>query len=309
MKIFEVLKHLEKQASLLNEGLELNDLQGYDKEEQTNIITAHDNIKTGFNTAIDKINTPDKTKDSFSHKKANEHWSQTDDVKKYVDKIIFLLSKIAALSKEECEKTVDISRLKSIYYLIHNSIPAVNKNLEMLKMFNIHGGEKGTNNDIYDKLQEYILYINPQSLEQLQNLYDKIKRNEGISIDTYKSEGNTIENFTQFISTNTGLEERVIKDLRQIIGTRTPNRGQYELLLSLISNEGKMNVGKGGDVLIENVGVEVKADNSASGSSAGRLGGQRSGFNLTISNLSKSLKTIVKTYADDILKPDRKSVV
>ena len=213
MKIFEVLKHLEKQASLLNEGLEPNDLQGYDKEEQTNIITAHDNIKTGFNNAIDKTTTPEKTKDSFSHKQANAHWSQTVDVKKYVDKIIFLLSKIAALSKDECEKTVDISRLKSIYYLIHNSIPAVNKNLEMLKMFNIHGGEKGTNNDIYDKLQEYILYINPQSLEQLQNLYDKRKNNGGITIKEYESKGNTIENFTQFISIKTGLEERVIKDL------------------------------------------------------------------------------------------------
>jgi hypothetical protein len=70
----------------------------------------------------------------------------------------------------------------------------------------------------------------------------------------------------------------------------------------------RSHTGHGGDVMIQDsngkpVGLEIKADNSKTGSSAGRLGGQRSGFQLTVSTLAKELRGIVKTYADAVLKP------
>lgn len=302
MKILEILQKLEKQQQFF---LALESAGVPDSKTKEALDSSTATITKAYEES------KKQAKEILSKKEAKKDWQETVNVKQYVDKIISLLSQIATLSKKECEETIDIQRLEKIYYLIHNSIPKVSQNLDMLKMFNIDKNSKD-NADIYKALQTYILFDNPSSLDALQSFYENRKAGGGIPIESYLSaadDNGVIEQFFNFLVSSSGLDKKIVNDLRAMTGTRSnPSRGQYEVLLSILSKGGYMNKGHGGDVIIESesgspVGLEIKADNSIDGKSAGRLGGQRSGFQLTVSTLSKELRNIVKTYADTVLKP------
>lgn len=287
MKIFDILNKLEEQKKFYaSKGL---------LAEASALETTAKKIKDHIDKEI------------LSKKEAKLAWANTDsDVSGYLDKIIQLVAQLSSLSKEEIEEDYDVEKIKKIYYLIHNT------NRRLMKVANGFNSSAvdnlGKNSDLYRFLRDYIQFMNPESLSEFEAFYADKKDNKyinKISIESFMAaaaEKTIIPNFTQWLheKINKTISISTLEELAAFKGGgKGPNRGNYEMLLGLLAQDGSPSSGKGGDLKFGNYGVELKASSIRGTGGFGKIGGQQTTFVKDpapiISNVQNAMKKFFET--------------
>lgn len=283
MKILEILnkiaqhqKHLEKKG-MLKEAAEI--------EETKNKLISYVNSEV------------------LSKRDANEQWEVAgNDISSYIEKIISLLSVIGTKSREELEEYYDTNKLKTIYYLIHNSNLMLNgiaqgmrdSNIGYLPRYHSTHKDKKTglpkrlekddeqNTDLYHLLMSYLSYEKGQYVQELFNFFSPDKENKKkdrrISVDAILRDAVHYNDLYSVLNVN--LPKELLVDIAQMRGSAGITRGNFEFLFTLLFEGGKF--GKlpvdangeenGGDIILNNKAIEIKVD---TGSGGGRIGGQK----------------------------------
>ena len=114
MKIFQVLKRLDEQKKYY---------ESIGRPEEASVVEETKKYLTKY------IKT-----EVISRREVIDEWNGGgSDVSEFIEKIITLLSHVAALPKEEIEQTYNVQNLKTIYYLIHNSNLEMNRIIDGMK--------------------------------------------------------------------------------------------------------------------------------------------------------------------------------
>lgn len=287
MKIFDILNKLEEQKNFYS---------------SKGLLAEASALETTAKKIKDHID-----KEILSKKEAKLAWANTDsDVSGYLDKIIQLVAQLSSLSKEEIEEDYDVEKIKKIYYLIHNT------NRRLMKVANGFNSSAidnlGKNSDLYRFLRDYIQFINPESLSEFEAFYADKNNNKyinKISIDSFMAaaaEKKMIPNFTQWLheKVNKTISVSTLEELAAFKGGgKGPNRGNYEMLLGLLAQDGSPSSGKGGDLKFGNYGVELKASSTRGVGGFGKIGGQQTTFVKDpapiISNVQNAMKKFFET--------------
>jgi hypothetical protein len=296
MKILEILKKIDEQKQFFAAKGMINEMAEAE----------------AFQTKLSQF----VNSEVLSKRDANEQWEIAgNDIASYIEKIIKLLSVIATKSREELEEVYDTKKLKTIYYLIHNSnleLNGIAKGMQKAKVGYIpryHKTQKikGTNEfkrlkdeevntDLYHLLMNYLLYERGDLVEPLYKFFNGDDQHP----DGYQLDPSIIERDFEvynniykdlFGPINNIIPEDLFKAIANMRGTASVTRGNFEFLFTLLFKGGcfeKMPSEKEllklqqsgeeyskGDIKIGKNAVEVKVD---TGSGGGRIGGQ-SGFN------------------------------
>ena len=287
MKIFEVLNKIKNIEKIINES---------DTNNASSNIKLLDDAKRDLSSKV-IIYSKEKAKDSWISA------MEKNNCKEYFDSIISILSQMAVLPPEELEKNYDIKKLTQIKFLVHNTNNKLKKVVEGLASSNI--SEEKTK-ALYDLLITYLEYKNPKAVDEFLNFYSNKeggKYNNKISFDalleTAKKNNGLIPNFVkEWIPNNINntLNVKTLADIAQIApSVGSINTGAFELLLALLFEGGKHNQGTGGDILIGNYGIEIKASTGNSG--YGKIGGQQTSFISSTQAIISNVQSAVKDFA------------
>ena len=296
MKILEILKKLDEQKKYYESRGML--IEAATVEETKNHLSKY------IHTEV------------ISKKEVAKQWNGGgSNISDFIEKIITLLSQVAALPKEEIEATYNVQNLKTIYYLIHNSNLEMNRIIEGMKASSIGELEKYTkggklsstslnqNMDLFTELKATLLYENGDWVKPLADFYDNFE-DRSIKIESLVGDVKRIDNLFDIFA-DTGLPTECIKRLAATTGSQTPNRGRFETLFALLCKGGKFKVKskssykadgsemsdtESGDIIIANKGIELKVN---AGTGSGRVGGQK-GYN--------SVEAIKKAYMGEMKK-------
>lgn len=296
MKIFEILKKLDEQKKYYESIGKINEAATV--EETKNYLTKY------IHTEV------------VSKKEVAKAWDGGgNNIGDFIEKIITLLSNVAALPKEEIEQTYNVQNLKTIYYLMHNSNLEMNRIIDGMKASQIgqltRTGKKGNllkgtldqNMDLYTELKSMLLYENGDWVKPLAEFYENFEA-RSIKLDTLAGDVKRIDDLFSIFE-STGLPMECIKRIAATTGSQTPNRGRFETLFALLCKGGKFKVTaktsgyddqESGDVIIANKGIELKVN---AGSGGGRVGGQK-GYN-SVEAIKKAYKTGMTKLANEIL--------
>jgi hypothetical protein len=306
MKINEILEHLKRQQHLFEN-------------------TATVEVKKELTSTVDKYkNTPALTKEEVKNK-----WdmaiSSQNAFEKLIKDTISLLSNLLTVPVDEVFETYNENNLKTMFWLMHNSNYKLNAIIERMRQTNIgklqgydskgnkkklsangfydKDGKFDANTDLFDLIKSLFFYKNGEWVDAFYNLYTNgnfLKLNDLKKV--------TVNQNLFDILLKTGLPAECLIELASIQGSKTPNRGKFETLLVLLSENGRFQAGKdntynelgnlyrnelNGDIIIDGVPIEVKTDMGAGG---GRVGGQ-GGFN-AIAGIKNSYKKGLKRFLD-----------
>lgn len=303
MKIYNILKKLDEQKKFYESRGML--VEAATVEETKNHLTNY------INTQV------------VSKKEVAQAWDGGGtNISDFIEKIITLLSQVAALPKEEIEQTYNVQNLKTIYYLIHNSNLEMNRIIEGMKSSSIgelakygKSGRRSTNDllqnmDLYSELKSILLYENGDWVKPLAEFYDNFEA-RSIKIDSLVGDAKRIDNLFEIFE-STGLPMDCIKRLAATTGSQTPNRGRFETLFALLCKGGKFKIKakdtyredgsamtdlESGDIIIANKGIELKVN---AGSGGGRVGGQK-GYN-SVEAIKKAYQSQMKKFANYAMK-------
>lgn len=299
MKIYNILKKLDEQKKYYeSRGMFV---EAATVEETKNHLTNY------INTQV------------VSKKEVAQAWEGGGtNISDFIEKIITLLSQVAALPKDEIEQTYNVQNLKTIYYLIHNSNLEMNRIIDGMKGSSIgelaRYTDKGNrsindlaqNMDLYTELKSILLYENGDWVKPLADFYDNFEA-RSIKIDSLAGDAKRIDNLFEIFE-STGLPIECIKRLAATTGSQTPNRGRFETLFALLCKGGKFKIKakdtyredgtamtdlESGDIIIANKGIELKVN---AGSGSGRVGGQK-GFT-AVESIRKSYQNQMKNFAN-----------
>jgi hypothetical protein len=303
MKIYNILKKLDEQKKYYESRGML--VEAATVEETKNHLTNY------INTQV------------VSKKEVAQAWEGGGtNISDFIEKIITLLSQVAALPKEEIEQTYNVQNLKTIYYLIHNSNLEMNRIIDGMKGSSIgelakygKSGRRSTNDllqnmDLYSELKSILLYENGDWVKPLAEFYDNFEA-RSIKIDSLVGDAKRIDNLFEIFE-STGLPMDCIKRLAATTGSQTPNRGRFETLFALLCKGGKFKIKakdsykadgsamtdlESGDIIIANKGIELKVN---AGSGGGRVGGQK-GYN-SVEAIKKAYQSQMKKFANYAMK-------
>ena len=268
-----------------------------------------------------------------SKKEVSQAWDGGGaNISDFIEKIITLLSQVAALPKEEIEQTYNVQSLKTIYYLIHNSNLEMNRIIDGMKDSSIgelakygKSGKRSTNDllqnmDLYSELKSILLYEHGEWVKEFAEFYENGNKVE-LSTLTGVPNGQH-ENILELFQKTTGLSPELIQRLATVVGSQTPNRGRFETLFALLCKGGKFKINaKGaytaeknemsdtasGDIIIDKKGIELKVN---AGTGSGRIGGQK-GYNSVeaikkayMSSMKMVSNAIFNTFASKVAEKD-----
>ncbi len=306
MKIFEVLNKIKKHKAIL---------------ENINTVAAKEDIAATVNKH--------KNSEALSKPEMTEKWNNAlasqDAFEKFVNDSINLLANLLTVPINELFETYDANNLKTMFWLMHNANYKLNAVIERMKQTNIgklqgydskgnkkklsakgfydEEGKFDANTDLFDLIKSLFFYKNGEWVDAFYNLYTNgnfLKLNDLKKV--------TVNQNLFDILLKTGLPAECLIELASIQGSKTPNRGKFETLLVLLSENGRFQAGKdntynelgnlyrnelNGDIIIDGVPIEVKTDMGAGG---GRVGGQ-GGFN-AIAGIKTSYKKGLKRFLD-----------
>lgn len=292
MKIIEVLKNIKKYQQL-SENAET------------------EKAKTALTSTADKYKNQYKDAEALSKDEVNEKWNNAlasqGAFENFINNTITLLSNLLTVPVNEVFETYDEHNLKTMFWLMHNSNYKLNAIIERMRQTNIgklegytpggnrklqskdgffdEDGNFDANTDLFDLIKSLFFYKNGEWVDAFYDFYDKQKFVTLTDLTSVTLEDNLFD-----ILSKTGLPTECLIELASIQGSKTPNRGKFETLLVLLSQNGKFQAGKldtydsagnlyrnelNGDIIINGVPIEVKTN---MGSGGGRVGGQ-GGFN------------------------------
>lgn len=275
----------------------LNYINRYHKEQEKLL---HENktqeAKTKISNTVDEI---------VSKKDVNEEWKNTGvNKKEFIDKIITLLSQAATLEEKELEETYDVNKIKTIYYLVHNS------NKDMLNVINNiqeRGITKSGEPGLLKKIQDMLFYTEGEYIENLNNFYKNIDGNPLDLSDIAKE--NDIRNNNDIIgkiAKVTNLPVDCVNKIAKIQGSEATNRSSFEVLLALVLRNCKLCKSKRGDIEVNNNGskkyIEVKnCINSARlGNPGNDLNTVYAIFENAFNNLKIKLNNLFKNLKENV---------
>lgn len=311
MKILDVLKKLDEQKKYF-------DSLGMVKE-----MAEVESIQSKLKKYID-VNV-------LSKRDASEEWEIAgSDISGYIDKIIHLLSVIGTKTKEELEEYYDVNKLKTIYYLIHNSNLELNAIAAGMRKANVgympryHKTQKDKitgkakqlkpeeqNVDLYHILMNYLSYEKGEYVHELSEFFQSAENVEnGVKNPKFLRLSDVIGDDSYYedlysIFAKTGLSKDLLRDIAKMRGSASITRGNFEFLFTLLFDNarfGALEVNEDGDenkgdIIIDERAVEIKVD---TGSGGGRIGGQK-GFN-SVEAVVGSYQKELEQFASDILK-------
>lgn len=264
----------------------------------------------------------------LSKRDAAEQWEVAGaDISGYIDKIIYLLSIIATKTKEELEEYYDVNKLKTIYYLIHNSNLELNAIAAGMRKANVgympryhktHKDKKTglpkalkpdeQNIDLYHILMNYLSYEKGEYVHALSEFYQSAdgseeKPSKFLQLSDIVG-GNSFYADLYDIFAKTGLPKPLLKDIAKMRGSASVTRGNFEFLFTLLFKEGRFGAlevtedgeENKGDIIIDNHTIEIKVD---TGSGGGRIGGQK-GFN-SVEAVVGIYQNELKTFATEVM--------
>lgn len=314
MKIFEVLKKLDEQKKY------------YESLDMIKETVETEKIKNKLSQFVNS--------EVLSKRDANKQWEIAgNNINEYIDKIISLLSLIASKSREELEEFYDTNKLKTIYYLIHNSNLKLNGIAEgmhkskvgYIPQYHSRNKIKGTNQsvrlkdeeantDLYHLLMNYLLYERSDLVEGLYEFFvnPSYKLSPSLIEHDFKVYNNIYTELFNSIPSNI-FPEDLYKAIANMHGNASITRSNFEFLFTLLFDGGKFEkmpsekeilklqtAGKDynrGDIKIGNKAIEIKVD---TGSGGGRIGRQP-GFNDAegiMSEYQAAVKDLIKFVKD-----------
>ena len=178
MKILDILKRIDEQKKF------------FDSLSMLKEMAEVESIQNKLKKYID-VNV-------LSKRDASEEWEIAgSDISGYIDKIIHLLSVIGTKTKEELEEYYDVNKLKTIYYLIHNSNLELNAIADGMRKANVgympryHKTQKDKktglakqlkpeeqNVDLYHILMNYLYYEKGEYVHELSEFFQSAEKTE-----------------------------------------------------------------------------------------------------------------------------------
>lgn len=310
MKILDILKRLDEQKKY------------YESLGMVKEMAEVESVQSKLKQYID-VNV-------LSKRDAAEEWEIAgSDISGYIDKIIHLLSIIGTKTKEELEEYYDVNKLKTIYYLIHNSNLELNAIAAGMRKANVgympryhktHKDKKTgqakllkpeeQNVDLYHTLMNYLYYEKGEYVPELSNFFQSVDETEnGIKKDKFLHLSDVIGKESYYedlydIFAKTGLSKDLLRDIAKMRGSASITRGNFEFLFTLLFDNarfGTLEVNEDGDenkgdIIIDKRAIEIKVD---TGSGGGRIGGQK-GFN-SVEAVVSSYQKELEQFARDII--------
>lgn len=306
MKIFDILKKLDEQKKFY-ESLGM-------VKEMAEIENVENKLKKYINVNV------------LSKRDASEHWEIAgSNIQEYVDKIIRLLSIIGTKTKAELEEYYDVNKLKTIYYLIHNSNLELNAIADGMRKANVgyipryHKTHKDKatgapkllkpeeqNIDLYHILMNYLSYEKGEYVHELSDFYQTYgtENSRFLKLSDIQGDFRFYEDIYEIFD-KTQLPKDLLKDIAKMRGSASVTRGNFEFLFTLLFEKGRfgvLNVSEDeeenkGDIIIDDHAIEVKVD---TGSGGGRIGGQK-GFNSVEAVVSIYQKAL-SDFASEVMK-------
>lgn len=275
----------------------LNYINRYHKEQEKLL---HEN-----KTQEAKIKISNSVDEIVSKKDVNEEWKNIGiNKKEFIDKIITILSQAATLEEKELEESYDVNKIKTIYYLIHNS------NKDMLNVINNiqeRGVTKSRESGLLKKIQDMLFYTEGEYIGELNNFYKNFNKN-ALDLSDIAKEDNFYynDNIIEKIATETHLPINCVNKIAKIQGSEATNRGSFEVLLALVLRNCKLCKSKQGDIEVNNNGskkyIEIKnCINSARlGNPGNDLNTVYAIFENAFNNLKIKLNDLIKNLKENV---------
>lgn len=305
MKIFDILKKLDEQKKY------------YESIGMVKEMAEVESVQNELKKYID-VNV-------LSKRDASEEWEIAgSDISGYIDKIIHLLSIIGTKTKEELEDYYDVNKLKTIYYLIHNSNLELNAIADGMRKANVgympryHKTQKDKktgqakllkpeeqNVDLYHILMNYLSYEKGEYVHELSDFYQTYGTDSSrfLKLSDIQSDFRFYDDIYKVFE-KTQLPKDLLKDIAQMRGSASITRGNFEFLFTLLFENGRFGTletsadgdENKGDIIIDNHAIEVKVD---TGSGGGRIGGQK-GFN-SVEAVVSSYQPVLSNFAKEVM--------
>lgn len=280
MKILEILKKIDEQRKFY-ESINDNFIT-----EAVEMDETAKQIKKYMTTTI------------YPAANARKAWVQTDsNVEEYFNRLIVLLSKLATLPKEEIEEYWDVDKLIKIDYLIHNCNFKLKAAMGGLMNSNISTEKNVT---LYEEIRKFLENERPAAVDEFIKFYSNPSNKASLKDLIKDAEANDgyVRNFiSQWLPSHvTGISTETMMGLANIApAVGGINMGKYELLTALMFDGGKPNQGNGGDVMIGEYGVELKASDDNSG--YGKIGGQQTAFVRDAGTIIANIQSAMRDFA------------